>query len=90
MNLQLNEWAYQEFFAGAVIDEDIGKALEYRDLIKKDKYRDIWSTSLENELGRLSQGIRNVKGTNTILFISKSEIPKDRLKDITYGRTVVA
>ena len=34
MNLQLNEWAYHEFFAGAVIDEDTGKALEYRDLIK--------------------------------------------------------
>ena len=90
MNLQLNEWAYQEFFAGAVIDEDIGKALKYRDLIKKDKYRDIWSTSLENELGILVQGIRNVKGTNTIFFIPKSEIPKDRLKDITYGRIVVA
>ena len=61
MNLQLNEWAYQEFFSGAVIDEDTGQALEYLDLIKKDKYRDTWITSLENELGRLAQGIRNVK-----------------------------
>ena len=33
LNLQLNEWAYQKFFAGVVIDEDIGKSLEYRDLI---------------------------------------------------------
>ena len=58
--------------------------------MKKDKYRDIWSTSLANELGRLAQVILNVKGTNTIFFISKSEIPKDRLKDVTYGRIVVA
>ena len=72
MNLQLNEWAYQYCFTGAVIDEDTGKALEYRDLIKKDKYRDIWSTSLANEIGRLAQGIRNVKGTNTIIVIPKS------------------
>ena len=26
-NLQLNEWAYQEHLAGAVIDEDTGEAL---------------------------------------------------------------
>ena len=58
--------------------------------MKKEKYRDIWSTSLANELGRLAQGIRDVKVTNTIFFISISEIPKDRLKDITYGQIVVA
>ena len=71
MILQLNEWAYQEFSAGAVIDEDTGKALEYQDPIKKDKYQDIWSTSLENELGILAQGIHDVKGTNTIFLIPK-------------------
>ena len=54
------------FFEGAVIDDDTGQALEYQDLIKNEKYRDTWSTSLANELGRLAQGIRDVKGTNTI------------------------
>ena len=90
MNLQLDEWAYQENFSGAGIDKDTGEALEYQDLMKKDKYRDIWSNSLANELWRLAQGIRDVKVTNTILFIYKSEIPKDRLKDTTYGRIVLA
>ena len=89
MNLQQNEWAYKEHFEGAVIDEDTGEALEYRDLTEKEKYRDIWSTSLANQLGRLAQNINGVKGTNTIFFIPKSEIPKDRLKDITYGRIVI-
>ena len=28
-NLQQNEWAYQKCFAGAVIDDDTGKDLEY-------------------------------------------------------------
>ena len=46
-------------------------------------------TSLANELGRLAQGIRKIKGTNTIYFIDKSEIPKDKLKQVTYARIVV-
>ena len=34
--LQMNEWAYDASeFAGAVIDEETGKQMEYRDLIKK-------------------------------------------------------
>ena len=44
---------------------------------------------LANELGQLSQGIRDVKGTNTICFIAKSEIPKHKLKEVTYARIVV-
>ena len=51
--------------------------------------RDTWFTSLANELGRLAQGIRDIKGTDTVFFIPKSEIPQDRWKDITYGRVVV-
>ena len=33
--------------------------------------------------------MRDVKGTDTIHFIRKSQIPADRLKDFTYGRIVV-
>ena len=40
-----------------------------------------------NEFGRLAQGLKDgrVKGTNTIFFISKDKVPKDRAKDVTYG-----
>eukprot|EP00956_Cyclotella_meneghiniana_P020333 scaffold35676_cov69-Cyclotella_meneghiniana.AAC.2 len=79
----------KDHIAFAVIDEETGKALEYRDLIKLDKYKDVWSKSYANELGRLTQGIRDIPGTNTMFFIHKSEIPEDRRKDITYGRIVV-
>merc|ERR1711966_284779 len=67
----------------------MGRSLEYRDLLKDPKRVTTWETSLANELGRLSQGIRDIKGTNTIFFVPKSEIPRDRLKDVTYARIVV-
>ena len=46
--------------------------------------------SLANEIGRLAQGIRDIMGTNTIHFIHKHEIPKNRLKHVTYGRILVS
>ena len=88
-HLQMEEWAFETYFAGAIVDEVTGRSLEYRDLIKDPKRAATWQTSLANELGRLSQGIRDIKGTDTIFFISKSEIPKDRLKEVTYARIVV-
>ena len=51
------------------IDETTGKSLEYRDLIKDPKLREIWAKSFANELGRLAQGIRDIIGTDTIHFI---------------------
>ena len=73
------EWAYHEHFAGAVIDNTTRKAMEYRNLIKSEKHQVIWERLLANKIGRLAQGIRDVKGTNTFTFIPKSDIPKDRL-----------
>ena len=89
-HLQMKEWAFDYYFAGAIIDEETGKAMEYRDLIKSEKTREIWTKSLANELGRLTKGIRDIPGTETMEFIHKSEIPKDRLKDVTYARIVVS
>ena len=77
------------YLAGAIINETTRKYLEYRDLMKIEKYRDTWATSLANKIGRLAQGIRDILGTNTIEFIRKTDIPKDRRRDITYGRIVV-
>ena len=47
-----------------------------------------WWTSIENELGRISQGIipDRVHGTNAINFIKKSEIPYG--KTVTYSNMV--
>jgi hypothetical protein len=75
-----------ENFAHAIIDEETGKALEFRHLIKLDKYREIWMKSFANELGRLAQGIRDIPGTDTINFIKFADVPKG--ETVTYGRIV--
>ena len=90
VNLQLSKRAYVQHIAGAMIDNDTVEQLEYQDLVKKDKCIDTWINSLANELGRLFQGIRNIKGTDTILFVVKSKIPKNMLKEVTFGSIVVA
>ena len=67
-------------FAQAVLDEDTGELLEYRQLIKNPKYEADWKHSFGNEIGRLAQGMPGglAKGTNTLFFIHRKEIPKDR------------
>ncbi len=41
----------------AILDEETGKSLEFRQIIKLDKYQEIWMKSFANKLGRLAQGI---------------------------------
>ena len=41
-----------------------------------------------NELGRLSQGYKSIKGRDTIFFIHKNKIPKH--KRVTYAQIVYA
>jgi hypothetical protein len=70
-----------------VIDSVTGAKQEYRDLMKCDHNTvATWERSFANELGRLSQGIRDQKGTNTIFFVPKSKVPTGRT--VTYGRIV--
>ena len=75
-----------ENFACAILDDETGQSLEFRHLIKLDKYRDVWMKSFANELGRLAQGIRDIPGTDTIDFIPLSQVPKGEA--VTYGRIV--
>jgi hypothetical protein len=70
-------------FIGAIVDDITGKVLEYRHLIKSDKHKDIWRHSFANKLGRLFQGIRDIKGTDTCFFIEKDKVPCH--KQATYG-----
>ena len=61
------------------------KPQEYRHLMKgPDKPK--WSRAMENEIGRLFQGIRDIEGTYTCFFIHKYEVPQDR--KVTYRRIV--
>jgi hypothetical protein len=59
--------------------------LEYPHLIANQTTRATWQPSYGNKIGHLAQGMpgRNT-GTNTIIFIKKSQVPQNRAKDITY------
>ena len=73
----------------AVMDEETGDLLEYRQLRANPKYKATWGKSFGNEIGRLAQGMPGrVEGTNTIFFIHKKQVPSNRWQDVTYGRIV--
>ena len=74
-------------YHGHAINPDTGKIAEYRELSQCSD-GPIWQASNADEIGRLAQGYGTVKGTNTIFFIDRSAIPKDRR--ITYLRVVSA
>ena len=48
-----------------------------------------WNTAFSNDIGSLAQGVGNrIKGTNTILFVRRSEFPAD--ERVTYGWIVMS
>jgi hypothetical protein len=70
----------------AVLDMDTGKLMEMKLLLVNPKYKEVWGKLYTTDLGYLAQGIPGVsKGTDTIVFIRRDEVPIDRIKDITYG-----
>ncbi len=74
----------------AVMDKDMGKLLNYRQLMNSPKYKKAWSLSAAKKFGRLANDIGgHIKNpTNTIEFISQHKIPADHRKDVTYGQFV--
>ena len=51
------------------------------------KYEGKWQVSSANKFGYLANGVGGrIKGTNTIKFIKMQNVPKDRMKDLTYGQ----
>ena len=83
---QMEDKVYQ---AMAVMNASTGKMLNYRQLRRDPKYKIQWDKSAANEFGRLADGVGNrVKGTKTIEFIRKCDVPQSRMKDVTYGSFV--
>jgi hypothetical protein len=71
--------------ANSVINKK-GELLEYRHLVANPKTRRTWTHSYGNELERLAQGMPScTKGMDTIFFIPRHKVPKERTKDVTYG-----
>jgi hypothetical protein len=85
MALRNNHWSRQNQ-ANAVFHPVTGKEMEYMALMKDPRLQPLWTRGFGNERGRLSQGIRDIPGTDTCFFIKLTHIPKDR--KITYGKIV--
>jgi hypothetical protein len=65
-------------FANEICNDESGKLFKYRSLITHPKYCKTWMHSSANEFGRLVQGVGNrIKGTDTIFFVHKHEVPQD-------------
>ena len=76
---QLSRQKFPKEILAAMLNEDTGELMEYHRLIRNPKYRELWTNSYGNELGRLAQEMPiRVKGTDTILFIHKNQVPADR------------
>ena len=73
----------------AIMDTETGKVLNYRQLMQSQKHKETWSKSSANKFGRLANGVVGcVKGTNTIKFIHKRDVPNKQMKDVTYRKFV--
>lgn len=61
-----------------------GKKIHIDKLLEQDPTK--WQPSVSNELGRMVQGVRDVKGNDVMDFIPKSEVPSN--KKVTYDKLV--
>ena len=67
------------------IFNDMGKKMSLDELLHS-SMANVWEIAVSNELGRLAQGINNIKGNDVIDFIYKHEVPKNKI--VTYARMV--
>ena len=73
----------------AVMDKDTGQLLNYRQLIRNPKYKKEWKILAAKGFCQLAQGVSGrTKGTNTIKFVYKHEVPRGSFNDVTYGQFV--
>ena len=86
----MNRLENERHQAIAVLDEEMGKLLNYKQFMINPKYKKKWAISLANEFGRLANGVggQTKSPTNTIKFIRKDRVSKDKRKDVMYGSFV--
>ena len=78
-----------------VLDPDTVNTMEYRQMRRHPKYKQIWETSYCNELCRLCQGIgtgdngpkkQRIAGTETFKVIRYEGTPQDRRKEVCHTK----
>ena len=91
-NTNVNDLDIEHFCAGVVHPTTGETITQYRKLARDPLMRDLWTTALGKEFGRMAQGDNKTgtKGKQCIFVMSHDEIaniPKDRV--VTYARIVV-
>ena len=73
--------------AQIIHDNETNTYLNYQQLLWHPNYTTAWKILAANKFGRLAQGLKDgrMKGTDTICFIRKDQVPTDRMNDVTYG-----
>ncbi len=85
-NTYLRQTTQNSKKAQLIHDTETNTYLNYRQLLRHPKFKDLWAKSAANEFGRLTQGLKDgrVKRTDTIKFICKDKVPDERMKDVMY------
>ena len=73
-------------YANGVVDDETGKIMDLKSLLKHPKYIDTWTKAAADEYGRLFQGIgksddgskQRIEGTNTCHWIKKEQVPNNK------------
>jgi hypothetical protein len=75
----------------AVLNNNTSKLMEMRHLLHNPKCTKLWGKLYTKELGRLAQGVSEMKGTDpiAIVFIRYNNTLLNRRRHITHGKTVV-
>ena len=63
-----------------------GTKMSIDQLIKEEPLT--WKVSVSNEIGRMAQGIRNMKSNDVLVFIPRHEVPVN--KKVTYENMICA
>jgi hypothetical protein len=69
-----------------IIHPQTGKEMEYQDIMKVPKLKQLWERGMGKECGQKFQGLGDIKGTNTFFFVETNNIPNDH--KITYCNIV--
>jgi hypothetical protein len=83
--LVIHHWS-QNYFVNSVVHPVTGKQMEYMALMKDPHLQPLWKRGFGNEAGRLFQGIHDIPGTDTCLFVELTNITKDR--KMSYAKIV--
>ena len=74
---------------GVMLNKITGELLKYKHLIRRPEHKRIWLNSSGNDIGWLAQRIPGrVKDTKILLFMHRSDVSLERMKDITHGKFV--